>query len=98
MSQAAENYLRHAGVNNPRSELFPRARQRLHVPELSLPQTTDATEHLRAWIEECDAVLVAIAARKEATAQFDEWYADKYLRRQPPGILESGILAPAKRK
>lgn len=98
MSQEAEKIIRSIPLQNLHSGLFPHSRPKLQLPSLFLPETTPAEQHLYAWVEECDRVTQAVEERDTETKKFDEWYKENYLRRQPPGMMESTLLSPSKRK
>ncbi|AGO13463.1 AaceriACL128Cp [[Ashbya] aceris (nom. inval.)] len=92
-----ENRLRKIPLYNALDGDMPRRRAKLQLEPLQLAPPAATDEHLAAWEEECRRVLEATRQVKAQGREWDAWYEQTYLRKQPPGLLEGGTLRPRRK-
>lgn len=97
MSQRVEDVLRKIPLYNSQDVRLPQERPPLRLAKLDIPPVTTTRQNFEAWIHECEQLEQDIDARTEKSSEFDQWYAAKYLNKQPPGIGETTILSPTRK-
>ncbi|AMD18665.1 HBL237Cp [Eremothecium sinecaudum] len=89
--------LRKVPLINSMSGEMPKGRPKLQLYPLHLPEQFKTPQHFPAWMNECDQLIDSIDRTKEQAKEWDQWYRETYLNKQPPGILDMELLLPKKR-
>ncbi|AET41211.1 ubiquitin-binding ESCRT-I subunit protein MVB12 Ecym_7385 [Eremothecium cymbalariae DBVPG len=89
--------LRNIPLYNTLGYEMPKKRPELKLPNLGLPRSTTTAEHLQAWSDECDQIIGSMESLEEQSKEWDLWYDQMFLQKQPPGISDAGILSPKKK-
>ncbi|AAS51100.1 ACL128Cp [Eremothecium gossypii ATCC 10895] len=92
-----ENKLRKIPLYNAFEGDMPRRRAKLQLAALQIAPAAATGEHLAAWDEECRRVLESVQQARAQGGEWEAWYEQTYLRKQPPGLLESGTLRPRRK-
>lgn len=89
--------LRNIPLFNSMSTKMPELPQKLTLNPLHLPERYHTLDHFPAWKMQCDKLIQCIHDIKQQQDEWDLWYNENYLIKQPPGMLDINLLSPKKK-